>query len=302
MQDIRQTLAASPFWTSPARVTLWNVVCNATSAFIKDGALTLSAALSFYTLLSFAPLLILGLWLVAVDPIGIISMQTMLNQLGALAGRGVQDVAEIIIQGAQERPSIGNLAGVVSVAITLVGVTTVFAQLQTSLNQIWHIEAKPGNAIWSWLRRRILSIGIVFSLVFLLIVSLIVNSILSLVLTNTGTVWMVVNQLVSVGVFSVLFGLLFRYVPDVRLQWHIAFWGGFATALLFAIGQAFISYYIRQANVGGAYGAASSLVVLLVWVYYSAAVFFLGAELVQAWVHEAGEKISTCAHAKKVKT
>lgn len=281
---------------SPGR--LWQIVSSSASGFMKDNAMTLAAALSFYTLLSFAPLLILGLWLGTL--LGSEANAVLLKQIGMLGGSGARDVAEIIIEGAGKRPSAGNLAGIVSIIVTLVGATTLFAQLQGALNQIWHIKAKPGNAIWSWLRRRILSMGIVLTLLFMLIVSLILTSILALVLTQTGPVWVIVNQLVSIAVFSVLFMLLFRYLADATLPWSQAFWGGVATSILFSLGQAIISYYVSKANVGGAYGAAGSLVILMVWVYYSGAAFLFGAELVQAWVNEQGEEIPASAHAVKV--
>jgi membrane protein len=225
----------------------------------------------------------------------------LLDQIGMLAGSGAREVAEIIVEGAEEKPSAGNLAGIASIAVTLVGATTLFGQLQQALNQIWGIKAKPGNAIWSWLRHRILSMGIVLALVFLMIVSLIVTSILGFILTQTGPMWLVVNHLVSLAVFSALFALLFRYLADARLAWSRAVWGGVATAILFNLGQVIISYYVGEADVGGSYGAASSLVVLMVWVYYSGAVFLFGAELVQAWINEQHEKILPSEHAVKVR-
>jgi membrane protein len=281
---------------SPGR--LWQIISSSASGFMQDNAMTLAAALSFYTLLSFAPLLVLGLWLGTL--LGSEANGVLLKQIGMLGGSGARDVAEIIIEGAGKRPSAGNLAGIVSIIVTLVGATTLFAQLQGALNQIWHIKAKPGNAIWSWLRRRILSMGIVLTLVFMLIVSLILTSVLALVLTRTGPVWVIVNQLVSLAVFSVLFMLLFRYLADAMLRWSQAFWGGVATSILFSLGQGIISYYVSKANVGGAYGAASSLVILMVWVYYSGVAFLFGAELVQAWINEQGEEIQASTHAVKV--
>lgn len=275
---------------SPARL-LRRALLN----FVSDDVMSLSAALSFYTLLSFAPLIVLTLWLTAT--LGPGSQETLLSQIAAVAGEDARKAAEAVIDSVNSRPSLGSIAGITGIVISLLGATTVFAQLQTSLNRIWGIEARPGNAVWSWLRRRILSIGVIGAIVFVLIVSLLVSSALGTFMTSTGPVGDVLNQLISTVVFAGLFALLFRYLADVRLPWHRAAWGGLVTALLFAIGKGFIGYYLARGDVGGAYGAAGSLVVLLVWVYYSSAIFFFGAEIVQAWFSTQSETIEPAADA-----
>jgi membrane protein len=138
---------------------------------------------------------------------------------------------------------------------------------------------------------------VIGAIVFVLIVSLLISAALGIFLTNSGPIWDVLNQLITTLVFAGLFTLLFRYLPDAHLPWRRAAWGGLLTAILFGIGKWLIGLYLAQGNVGGAYGAAGSLVVLLVWVYYSSAVFFFSAELVQAWINENGERIQPAAHA-----
>lgn len=273
----------------------WRVPLQAVSSFLSDDALTLCAALSFYTLLSFAPLLVLAVW--ATGSLAPDAQEAMLSQLGALAGEDARLTAQAVVESANERPALGSVAGLVGIGTSVVGATTVFAQLQSSLNAIWGIKARPHNAVRGWLRRRVLSIGVIAAIVFVLIVSLLVSSALGLLLTRSGPFWDIANQAISVVVFAFLFALLFRYLPDARLPWRSAAWGGLATAALFGVGKWVIGLYLARGDVGGAYGAAGSLVVLLVWVYYSAAIFFFGAELVKAWVSAHGGAIEPAAHA-----
>src|SRR5699024_1688029 len=138
---------------------------------------------------------------------------------------------------ADSHPGLGNIAGLIGLAISLVGATTVFAQLQTALNRIWGIRSRPGRALWGWLRRRVLSIGVIGAVVFVLIVSLMVSSLLGALLDNRGALWDVINQVVTTVVFAFLFALLFRYLPDARLPWTRLLRGGIVTAILFAIGK-----------------------------------------------------------------
>jgi membrane protein len=131
-----------------------------------------------------------------------------------------------------------------------------------------------------------------------MVVSLLVSSLLGMLLSRTGSAWDVLNQVISTAVLALLFALLFRYLPDARLPWGRVTWGGLITALLFAAGKWVIGIYLTGVNVGGAYGAAGSLVVLLVWVYYSGAIFFFGAEVVHAWALERGDQVELKQHAE----
>jgi membrane protein len=195
------------------------------------------------------------------------------------------------MESAAKRPSLGSIAGITGILVSIFSATTVFAQLQSSLNSIWGIEVRPSNAIWAWLRRRVLSIGIIAAITFVLIVSLVISSLLALFLTQSGVVWDILNQIISTVIFTGLFTLLFRYLPDARLPWRFAIRGGVVTAVLFGIGKILVGLYLAEGRIGGAYGAAGSVVFVLVWVYYSSAIFFFGAEVVQSWVHQKGQSI-----------
>ena len=280
------------------RVSAWRVLKRALRSFFDDDAMSLAASLSFYTLLSFAPLLVLAVW--AGSLIGYDAQQTLLDQIAGVAGSDARQAAQVVFDSANRNTELGSIAGIIGILISLVAATTVFAQLQNALNHIWGIRARPGNAIWGWLHKRVLSIGVIGAVVFVLIASLLVSSVLGMLLTRDGPYWDIINQIISTAVFACLFALLFRYLPDGRLPWRRVMWGGVVTAILFAIGKWAIGYYLSSGNVGSAYGAASSLVVLLVWVYYSGAIFFFGAEVVQAWAIESGEAIVPEEHAEVV--
>ena len=271
---------------------------RAVSAFLEDDVLTLAAALTFATLLSFAPLILLAL--AVTSAIGPGAQEALLAQFAALAGNDARLAAQAVIDSANERPALGSFAGMTGLAVALVGATAVFGQLQTSLNDIWQIKAKPTGAVWGWLRRRVISIGLLVSIGFVLCVSLIVSAALSAVLTGSGVLWSIVDELISIAVFGVLFAGLFRYLPDARIPWRHALGGGLVTAVLFAFGKWLIALYLAHSSVGGAYGAAGSLVVLLVWVYYSSAIFFFGAEMVKGYLAGFGERVDAIESGERI--
>jgi len=278
--------------------SIWQLLRTAVAGFFEDDALTLSAALTFSTLLSFAPLLILAL--AVTSAIGWSAQEAILDQLQALAGNEARLAAQSVLDSAKQRPATGGVAAAFGFIVALVGATTVFAQLQTSLNDIWRVKkvAATGNALWSWLRRRLLSVGLLAAVAFVLSVSLLVSAVLGTLFPHEELLGEVANQGLSLVVFAILFACLFRYLPQVRLGWRRALAGGSVTAGLFVVGKVLIGIYIAHGAVGTAYGAASSLVVLLVWVYYSSAIFLFGAELVKAWLLDRGISLDTLADAK----
>lgn len=259
-----------------------DVVRDSILAFLKDDVLTLSAALAFYTLLSFAPLIVLSVVLASFMGEG--AQSALLDQVESVIGPAARDAASAIIASADSRPALGTWAGVAGAATALIGATTVFAQLESSLNLIFGVAAKPMNAVWGWVRRRVLSAGVILAIGFVLIASLFISAALGLLLPSGSLALDAVNQVVSAAIFAALFGSLFRYLPDARIPWRWALKGGLVTALLFALGKWIIGFYLARGDVGGAYGAAGSLAVLLVWVYYASAIVFYGAELTKTWL------------------
>lgn len=255
----------------------------AITGFVDHKDLTWSASIAYYTTLSIAPLLVLALWAASlIDPA---TREQLIAQIGLLAGGFASDALRVVVQSASRRPVTGGIAGAMGIGVLLFGATSVFAQLQSSLNVILS-DAKPraasNNFLWAWLRRRLLSIGILAAIAFILIVSLIVSALLTLLPKGDGAVWTVINNLVGFGVFWCLFAAIFKFLPDARLPWRHTWGGAFVTAVLFTAGKFLIGIYLTRSGIGNAYGPAGALVLMLVWVFYSSAIFLFGAELVQA--------------------
>lgn len=239
--------------------------------------MTLSAALSFYSVLALAPLLLITLSVVGL--LGESAKNNLMIQIENLMGSQASQAINAIIQAANNNPKTGGLAGLFGILILLFSASGVFAQLQSSLNVIWQSDKQLTISTWSWIRKRLLSIGMVLSLGFLGLVSLIISTILSSIFTQTGQLWELVNFIISGIIFSVLFSLIFKYLPDTKLTWRNAGVGGIVTSVLFILGKMLIGVYLGKSAVGSAYGAAGSLIVLLVWVYYSSLIVFSGAEI-----------------------
>jgi membrane protein len=271
---------------------LWRVTMRAMWGWWHDNCLRLAASLAFYTALSLAPVVILVVGLA-----GLVTerqqvarhLATESERLMGLAGR---QVVEVILTTTE--PQGGALATITGVLTLLLGATAVFGELAAALNLIWEVQPKPlsgvGSALGDWLKQRVFSLAIVLAIAFLLLVSLVISAALAGTATylrgldDTSLLrGRALDLALSLPVLTGLFALLFKYVPDVQLHWRDVWVGGGITAALFTIGKAVIGAYIGRAGVGSAYGAAGSLIALLVWVYYSALIVFFGAEFTQAW-------------------
>ncbi len=249
--------------------------------FIEIDLLTHAGSLSFYTLISLAPLLVLVLWLTA--SLYPSAQEALIVQVGAIAGTGAEAVAGTVIRNASDQPDIGSFAGLWSTLLLFIGATAVFARLQGTLNLIFHSdESKLG--ITAWLRKRVFSFGVVFALGFLLLVSVALTTVLEIAFEGSPTL-PVIGNLVALAMYSVGFALMYHYLPDRRVRWRQALTGGAITAGLFVLGRWGIGLYIAEAAPGSAYGSMGTLVILLVWMYYAAMVFFVGA-LITAVIDE----------------
>jgi len=273
---------------------LWSVTQQAISDWWADNCMRLSASLAFYTALSLAPLVLLVVGLAGL----VIDRQQVAGQLGVqiegLVGPAGRQLVEAILTSST--PQGGVLATVIGFATLILGATAVFGELQTALNLIWEVQPRStggvGGRIWAWLKQRILSLAMVFAIAFLLLVSLVVSAALASIANafhGSDQLWLgrLLEIAISLPVLTVLFALLFKYVPDAQIHWRDVWVGGGMSAVLFTLGKTALGYYIGHASVGSAYGAAGSLVVLLVWVYYSSLIFFFGAEFTHVWAtHE----------------
>jgi membrane protein len=267
-----------------------------------DEAPRLAASLSLYTLLSLAPLLIVsiaiaGMVLGEEAARGQISHQ-MSGVVGAQAGAAI----EAMIANARE-PSEGLVGSVVGIAVLLVGASGVFGELQTALNQIWNVKARPGRGVMGFVRDRFFSFSMVTGVAFLLLVSLVVSAVLVTVTTHfQGLIpfpelWQVSNIVISLAVTTLLFALIFKVVPDAHIAWRDVWVGAFVTAVLFSIGKILLGWYVGRSATVSPFGAAGSLVALIVWVYYSAQILFLGAEFAQVYATRFGSHIVPTANA-----
>ena len=250
--------------------------------FVEIDLLTHAASLSFFALLSLAPLLVLVLWLgtTLYPP----AQQALGEQVGELAGSGAREVAETVLRNAEAHPDIGTLAGLWSTLLLFVGATAVFARLQATLNLVFHTDANKLGGVLAWLRKRVFSFGVVFALGFLLVVSAALTTALEVAFAGSPTL-PVLGNLAALGLYTLAFALMYHYLPDRRVRWRQALLGGLLTSLLFVLGRWAIGLYIARAAPGSAYGSMGTLVILLVWMYYAAMVFFVGA-LITAVIDE----------------
>jgi membrane protein len=257
---------------------------EAWSEFNEDKALRLGAALAYYTLFSIAPLL-----LIAIAIAGLVfgrsqAQAQIVGQLRKLMGdAGAKAIAEMLVSAA--KPKSGTLAIVIGAATLLFGAAGVFGQLKDALNTIWDVEKKEKRGILAFIKRRFLSFAMVFGVGFILLVSLVIDAALSAI---GSALWEPVQLLVSFAVITVLFAMIFRYLPDVRIEWRDVWFGAAFTSLLFVLGKFGLGLYLGKSAIGSSYGAAGSLVVMLVWIYWSANILLFGAEVTQVYAREQG--------------
>lgn len=267
-----------------------NLLMNTARKWLDDDAMSMGAALAFYSMLSLGPLVLLVLSGTALVFGEQAARGQMMAQIEGLVGAdGALAVQQVLAAAGQQKAS-GLLATIIGFVTLLIGASAVFGQLQQALNRIWNVTTPPKGGFKRLIKRRLLSFSMVLGTGFLLLVSLLVSAALaavaefSLPLLPGGTSFpmQTLNQLVGFGVITGLFGVIFKYVPDTPVPWRDVWFGAAITAALFTVGKLAIGLYIGHSAMASAYGAAGSLVVLLVWVYYSSLILFFGAELTYA--------------------
>jgi len=261
-----------------------------------DEASRLAASLSLYTLLSIAPLLV-----IAVAVAGMVfgeeaARGQISQQIGGIVGPQAGQAIQGLVANAST-PSSGIVSSIVSIGVVLFGASGVFGELQASLNRIWEVKPRPGRGIKGLIRDRFFSFAMVMGVAFLLLVSLLVSAALAGIsgyfknVISFPLLWEAFNLAVGIGVTSVLFALIFKLVPDIKIAWRDVWVGGLVTAILFAIGRTALGWYVGRSATVSPFGAAGSLVALIVWVYYSAQILFLGAEFAQVYASRYGARI-----------
>lgn len=273
---------------------VWALLKDSISEWLEDRAPRLSAALAYYTVFSLAPLLI-----IVIAIAGLVFGQEavqgqIVEQIGHMVGKGSAKEIQTMIQSAHN-PTSGVIGTVVGIVVLLFGATGVFGELQDSLNTVWDVSPKAGGGIWGMIKDRFLSFTMVLGIGFLLLVSLVLSAglaalgnYLGSLLPGSGYILQALYFLVSFGLITLLFATMYKVLPDVEIAWGDVWIGAIMTSLLFTIGKFLIGFYIGQTDVGSAYGAAGSIVVLLVWIYYSALILFFGAEFTQVYANKYG--------------
>ena len=260
------------------------------NGFINDNGLKLSASLAYYTVFAIAPLIILMIALASLILQHFDFNDTLYHKINRIVGQDLTVQMRVVVDHILQSGKTG-VAFVTSMFILLLGASSVFIDIQDSLNMIWRVKAKPKNGWRKLLKNRFLSFSLIIVLGFLLLVCLIVNiaiNSLSRELTHllpglSFVFFDLINLTISLVIIALLFGIMFKYLPDAKLKWHEVRAGALFTAVLFILGQYLIGIYFKYTAVASTYGAAGSLIALLVWIYYTSAILYIGAEFTKAY-------------------
>jgi membrane protein len=284
----------------------WSVLQKAAADWIRDRAPRLGAALAYYTIFSMVPLLI-----VIIAIIGLVfgqeaAQSAIMEQISRLIGPQSAAAIKDMIQRA-DQPSTGIISTIIATVTLLAGAAGFFGQLKDALNTVWGIEPKAGRGIWGFVKDNFLSFATLLGTAFLLLVSLLLSTALAAIgkwfgqlLPLPEVVLQTFNLLLSLVVITGLFALIFKVLPDAHIAWRDVWIGAALTSVLFTIGKFAIELYLGKSNVGSSYGAAGSLVLILVWIYYSVQILLYGAEFTQVYANLVGQKIQPTEEAKVV--
>ncbi len=276
--------------------SLWTILKMTVDGIIDDKVTVLSAALSYYTIFSFAP------FILVIITIGTFFAQDLegklFGQLSMLLGTDVAKVLQDVVHNAQIAEK-STLSAIIGIGIILFSATTIFASIQESLNTIWGIKPKPKKGWLKLIKNRLLSFSVIIALGFILLVTMGASSIVGLLNDRlmayypdaTLHLFKVIGIILNVGFTILVFLLIFKVLPDAKIKYRDVIIGAIVTTILFLAGQYAISFYLSSSNIGSLYGAAASILLLLVWVYYSTTILYIGAEFTKAWANELGGKI-----------
>ncbi|HET7625152.1 MAG TPA: YihY/virulence factor BrkB family protein [Verrucomicrobiae bacterium] len=282
----------------------WSLIKTSGSHWVEDKASRLGAAISYYTVFAIPPLFVIVIFIASLVMNPNTVRSAMMSQVGGLIGQQGAHAIETAMT-AQSHGKQGILPGIIAAVTLLITASGLFLELQGALNSIWGVEEKPGQGIRGLIKNRLLSFAMIVGIGFLLLVSLVVSTALSglgkmmsHMIPGMGAIWMGVNFIVSFLVIAALFAMIFKVLPDVKLSWRDVWVGGATTALLFTIGKFLLGMYLGKNSTVSAYGAAGSLVLILLWVYYSAQILFFGAEITQVYANRFGARLEPKPHAQ----
>jgi membrane protein len=284
---------------------VWRLLRGAFASWSEDKAPRLGAALAYYTAFSIGPLLVIAIGVAGLLFGDEAARGQIVAQVSGLIGEDAAAAVETMVQKAGERTSAGITATLIGLATLLFGASGVFGELQDSMNTIWGVKPRPGRGFVGMVKDRFFSFAMVLGVAFLLLISLVVSAALAALGTlgaglAAETLLHVLHFVVSFAVVTGLFAAIFKYVPDVRVEWRDVWFGAAVTALLFTVGKLAISLHLGKAGVASAFGAAGSLIVVLVWVYYSAQILFFGAEFTKTHAQLYGRGVQPKADAVPV--
>jgi membrane protein len=283
--------------------TTWELLAATFGRWLEDNVSRFAAALAYYTAFSIAPLLVIAIAVAGAVFGAEAARNEVARQLRDLLGPAAAEAVQLAVQNAAVRQTHGVVATVIGIVLLAWAATNVFMALQDSLNTIWGVKPRPDLGFWYTVRIRFLSFAMVLGIAFLLLVSLVLSAAVSALSeairgsAGEEALWQAVNLIVSALVFTAVFAMMFRFLPDVRIRWTDVWVGAALTAVLFSVGKSLIGLYLGHSSVASVYGAAGSFVVLLIWVYYSAQILFFGAEFTQVYASRFGHRIVPDAHA-----
>jgi membrane protein len=283
----------------------WSVIKTAGTEFLVDKAPRLGAALAYYAIFSLAPLLVIVIGIIgAIYGRHEVAESYVIGQIDSLVGQQGGDALRSLLTSAGENDA-GIIGSILGIAMLLVGATGLFGQLQDALNTIWEVQPRNDEGIWGIIRNRFLSFAMILGIAFLLLVSLVVSAALAALGSlmgdwQAGIFGQALNFAIGGIVVTLLFAMIFRYLPDAEIAWREVWFGAIVTAILFSVGKLGIGVYLGSSGLASSYGAAGSLAVLLVWLYYSSQIFLFGAELTQAHAALLGSHIVAKNGAKRL--
>ncbi|HEX9048675.1 MAG TPA: YihY/virulence factor BrkB family protein [Verrucomicrobiae bacterium] len=274
----------------------YRIVMEVTTIWSNANSSAMGAAVAYYTIFAIAPLFILTLALAGLCFGHEAAQRELFEQVSGLIGKKSADALQSVLAAANQ-PKTGTFATIIGLATLFIGATSVFIQLQQSLNAIWNVRPKRGT-LWQFIRTRLISFGTLLGIGFLLLVSLVLSAALAAagkwlrgVLPAEAVIWQGVDFIISLALITALFAMMFKILPDVKIDWRDVWIGALITALLFTCGKVLIGLYLGRSSVSSAYGAAGSLILVLVWVYYSVQIVLFGAASTRVWAQRHNAQI-----------
>ncbi len=289
-------------------ISFYKLLKQVVAEFIDDNVIKYSAALAYYTVFSLAPMLIIMITICGAifgqDAVEGQVYGEIKNVIGSPAALQIQETIKNI-----HLTKNSPLASVFSIVVLIIGGTGIFGEIQDSLNRIWGLKIKTAKAWWKLILNRILSFSLIISLGFVLVVSLILNALVAIIgnrlnnlLSGIGKIFIpMIDNLVSLGITTLIFAIIFKVLPDAKIKWKDIIVGALITAILFTLGKFIIGYYLVRSNMATIYGAAGSIIIIMLWAYYSSVILYLGAEFTKVFANTHGTKIQPSDYSEWIK-